>query len=97
MTAGTILVVMCVWVALAAWRDWPGPLDVLRRLNPIRRHTVAADPRGTRADVTVRPSRLHEIEGRTVRPSMGRCPGCGAADDEWCRADCQMIDLKDYR
>jgi len=90
-TAGTILVVMCVWVALAAWRDWPGPLDVLRRVSPVRRHDAG------RRGVTVPASRPREIEGRVVRPDMGPCPGCGAADDQWCKADCQMIDPKDYR
>jgi hypothetical protein len=32
-----------------------------------------------------------------TRPRHGACPGCGAADGAWCRDDCTLLDLTDWR
>lgn len=31
------------------------------------------------------------------RPRWGRCPGCGAEDNDWCLASCDYVDPADWR
>jgi hypothetical protein len=37
------------------------------------------------------------VEVREWRPVHGTCPGCGAAEDQWCAADCPTLDPMDHR
>lgn len=93
MTAGTVLVLVCAWVALAAWRDWPGPWDLVAKLRDRRRVG--------RGDYRLR-AVLHEAERPralpvTTRPARGPCTGCGAAEDRWCDPRCTTVDPMDHR
>lgn len=35
-------------------------------------------------------------ERPNLRPTSGPCPGCGMAEQVWCKIDCQLIDPLDY-
>jgi hypothetical protein len=99
-TAGTVLVLLATWVALEAWRGWPGPIRLLRRLasgRPPARRSHAPGLAG-RSGVTheLTPARP-TVMARLERPVIGACPGCGALDDEWCREGCDYLDRTDYR
>lgn len=104
MTAGAVLVLLATWVALEAWRGWPGPVRLLRRLWPVKRTHYWVAPGGGRAAVTGRAGVTPELTparpavvARLMRSRFGPCDGCGALEDEWCRADCTYLDRMDTR